>query len=152
MNSVILSGRITKDPEIKYKPSNKAYCQFSIAVKNDYRNANGEYECQFVECSGFGSVADYLSRYVHKGDLLLVRGKIQVQNYQAKDGTQRTSTTINVESLENVQPRNNNIVNTEQPQNQPQPQPKPKEQPKQVEQPNSFGLDDDPADAALPWL
>lgn len=146
MNNVILSGRITKDPEVKTtNNTNAAYCQFSIAVRNEFRNAQGEYDSQFIDCAAFNSTATYMSRYIKKGNMLLIKGRIQVQNYQDKDGSTKHFVSVVCESVENITP--NNVAVEQQP--TPQPQPK-KEEPKQTSAPNSFGLDD--ADTALPWL
>lgn len=153
MNNVILSGRITKDPEIKYN-QNKPYCRFSIAVRNEFKNAQGNYDSQFVDCTGFDNDATYLQNYVHKGDMLLVQGRINVQNYMDKEGKNRTYTSILVRSIENMsfhqqgqqlqtnsQPQVNNQQYPNPNSYQQQPQPKPQPQPQQVEEEDT-----------LPWL
>ena len=146
MNQVIISGRITKDPEIKYtNNTNASYCQFSVAVRNDFRNANGEYDSIFIDCAAFNATAQYMSKYVKKGNMLLIKGKISSQNYQDKDGKTRVFVSINVEQLENLTPPSETDKTQQQPNN-----PQPQKQKEQAQQPNSFGLDD--ADDTLPWL
>lgn len=146
MNQIILSGRITKDPELKKtNNTNASYCQFSIAVRNDYKNNDGSYDSIFVDCSVFNGTADYLSRYVKKGDMLLIKGKLSVQVYQDKENKTRTYTSVIVESVENMTPRQQtqeNNANTQKPNTNPPQQNQPQQ--------NSFGLDD--SDDTLPWL
>ena len=156
MNSVIINGRITKDPEVHYtNNTNSAYIQFSIAVRKDFKNKDGQYDTIFVDCAAFSSTAQYIGNYVHKGDMLLVKGRLGIQAYQDKDGKTRTYTNIEVEQVENLTPQRQQEQAQQQPQPQQQPQqpqqnrPQPKPQPKQEQVPNTFDVGDDDT---LPWL
>ena len=146
MNSVIINGRITKDPEVHYtNNTNSAYIQFSIAVRKDFKNKDGQYDTIFVDCAAFSATAQYIGNYVHKGDMLLVKGRLGITAYQDKDGKTRTFTNIEVEQVENLTPPRQQQEQVQQQPQQPQqnrPQPKPQQ--------NSFGLDDDTD--TLPWL
>ena len=147
MNSVIINGRITKDPEVHYtNNTNSAYIQFSIAVRKDFKNKDGQYDTIFVDCAAFSATAQYIGNYVHKGDMLLVKGRLGITAYQDKDGKTRTFTNIEVEQVENLTPPKQQ-EQVQQPQQPQQPQQN-KQQPKP--QQNSFGLDDDTD--TLPWL
>ena len=163
MNKVILTGRITKDPELRYTPNGMATLSFSIAVDRQVRNQDGSRQADFINCVAWGQQADFMSRYVHKGNMLAVAGRIQTRNYQGQDGQTRYVTEVVVESVENMTPRDPNQApqgNFTQPQqnqyqgyNNPGYGQKP-QQPAQnqssQEAPNSFGLDDD--NDTLPWL
>lgn len=85
MNTVILIGRLTKDCELKYTANETPVATFSIAVNRDYKNDKGEYEADFINCKVFGSIAETVSKYSKKGDLLGVSGRIQTGSYE-KDG------------------------------------------------------------------
>ena len=81
MNSVILLGRITKDPELKQTKQGKAYCLFTIAVDR------GNDKADFIPCICWNETAQNLSKYVQKGRQLLVQGKLQSGRYQDDTGT-----------------------------------------------------------------
>ena len=100
MNKVILIGNLVKDIELKYTESNKAYLQNTIAAKNDFKNANGEYESQFINIEVWGKTAEFLNKYAGKGSKILVEGKIVNRNYTAQDGTKRYVTNVVVEKVE----------------------------------------------------
>ena len=151
MNSVIINGRITKDPEVHYtNNTNSAYVQFSIAVRKDFKNKDGQYDTIFVDCAAFSATAQYIGNYVHKGDMLLVKGRLGIQTYQDKDGKTRTFTNIEVEQVENLTPPRQQEQVQQQPQQPQQNKPQPKPQPKQEQVPNTFDVGDD--NYTLPWL
>ena len=100
MNKVILTGNLVKNIELKYTESNKAVLQNTIAAKNDFRNANGEYESQFINIEVWNKTAEFLSKYAGKGSKVLVEGKIVTRNYTAQDGTKRYVTNVVVEKVE----------------------------------------------------
>lgn len=94
-------GRLTKDIELKYAAGNgKAIAKFTLAVNRDYKNANGEYEADFINCLAFDKRAEVLSQYVKKGQLVGIRGRIQTGTYDAQDGTKRYTTEILVEGFD----------------------------------------------------
>lgn len=99
MNKVCLIGRITKDPEIRYTANNVAVATFSLAINRTYKNANGEYDADFINCIAFRNTADLLGKYVHKGDQLGIQGHIQTRNYDDKDGKKVYVTEVVVDSL-----------------------------------------------------
>ena len=153
MNSVIINGRITKDPEVHYtNNTNSAYIQFSIAVRKDFKNKDGQYETIFVDCAAFSATAQYIGNYVHKGDMLLVKGRLGIQAYQDKEGKTRTYTNIEVDQVENLTPPRQQEQAQQQPQQPKQPEQnkqQTKQQYKQEQVPNTFDVGDDDT---LPWL
>jgi single-strand DNA-binding protein len=161
MNKVILTGRITKDPELRYTPNGMATLSFSIAVDRQVRSQDGTRQADFINCVAWGQQADFMSRYVHKGNMLAIAGRITSRSYQGQDGQTRYVTEVVVESVENMSPRDPNQApqaNFQPQQNQYQGYNNPgygqkPQQPAsttQQEAPNSFGLDDD--SDTLPWL
>lgn len=94
MNIVVLIGRITKDIEVRYTEKDIAVSNFTIAVRKDYKNVNGEYESDFINCVSFGNVSEYLKKYAIKGNLIAVNGRIQTRNYEDKEGNKRYATEV----------------------------------------------------------
>jgi len=113
-NKVILIGRLTKDPEIKVTTTGVSVGTFSLAVTRSFVSSNGEKETDFFNCVCFGKLAEIVGRYVKKGQLINVDGRIQNRTYDAQDGTKRYITEIvceNVVFLESSRSQNNNQDN-----------------------------------------
>ena len=103
MNKVILTGRNTKDIELRQTPSGVSAIEFSIAVKRTFKNANGEYESDFFDCIAFSKLAETISRYVKKGDQVGIEGRLQKRNYTNKEGKKVYVTEIVAENVEFLQ-------------------------------------------------
>ena len=86
MNKVCLVGRLTKDPELRNTTTGRAVCQFSIAVNRTFTSQNGQREADFINCVTWDKQAENLAKYMHKGSLISVDGRIQTRNYDDKDG------------------------------------------------------------------
>ncbi len=109
MNKVLLIGRITKDPEIRYTQSGMSNLRFTVAVDRiGSRDVNGNKQTDFIGCVAFGQQADFISRFIKKGYLLSVEGRIQTGSYQGQDNQMRYTTDVIVERVENLQPRDPN--------------------------------------------
>lgn len=100
MNSTILMGRLTKDPEIRYTQSQMAVAIFTVAVnrpmtkeKKEEAEANNQPTADFVRCKAFGKAANTIERYVFKGNRILIRGHIQTGHYQNQQTGQTVYTT-----------------------------------------------------------
>ncbi len=89
-NKVILIGRLTKDPELRYTPSGKAVAGFRLAVDRGMSNPQGEKETDFIDIVVWDKQAETVQRYLSKGRLVLVDGRLQMRQYDAQDGTRRT--------------------------------------------------------------
>ena len=100
MNIVCLTGRLTKDPEIRYTQSQKAVASFTLAVDRDYKTEDGERPSDFINCVAWGSSANFLERYVQKGAKICVCGSIQSRKWQDRDGGNRYSTEVNCSKVE----------------------------------------------------
>ena len=100
MNKVILTGNLVKECVLRYTNSNKAVLQNTIAVRNDFKNANGEYESQFINIEVWEKTAEFLNKYAGKGSKILIEGKLVNRNYTAQDGTKKYNTNVAVEKVE----------------------------------------------------
>lgn len=98
MNHVILTGRLTKDPEIRYTDSKKAVCSFTLAVE-DGRDSEGKKKAQFIPCVAWGKTAELIDQYFTKGKPLTVTGKITVRNYE-KNGEKKYITEVVCNGIE----------------------------------------------------
>ncbi len=107
VNSVVLVGRITKDPEIKYTNTGIPYVQFSVAVDRGVKDANGERQADFISCVAWRQTADFMSKFIKKGHMISIQGRIQTRNYQ-QDNQTRYITEVLCESVSSLQPRDNN--------------------------------------------
>lgn len=103
MNKVIEIGRSTKDVELKQTPSGTSVAELSIAVKREFKSASGEYESDFFNCIAYGKLAETISVYVKKGDMIGVVGRLQTRNYTNREGKKVYVTEIIVESVEFLQ-------------------------------------------------
>ena len=89
LNRVVLIGRLTKDPELRYSPSGVAVTSFTLAVERNYKNAQGEKETDFIPCVVFRQLAELCANYLAKGKLAALEGRIQVRTYEGQDGQKR---------------------------------------------------------------
>lgn len=105
MNKVCLTGRITKNIELKYNQNNIAITSFTLAVTRKFKNQNGEYESDFINCIAYKSTAELLNKYVKKGDLLGIEGRMHTRNYEDKDGKRVYVTEVIVDSIDFLQSR-----------------------------------------------
>ena len=100
MNKVVLVGRLTADPELRYTASNKAYTRFTIAVNRNYKNEDGESEADFISVVAWEKRAETICKYVKKGNRLGIAGKIQTGSYEKEDGSRGYLTDVIVSELE----------------------------------------------------
>lgn len=94
MNNVVLMGRLTREPELRYSKNKKAVCQFTLAVQRDYKNKEGNYDADFINIVMWGNNGERLSQTVTKGKRVLVQGQIQIRSYENKNGDKRWVTEI----------------------------------------------------------
>ena len=90
LNVVVLSGRLTQDPELKTPPNGISVCSFSIAVERRFRSGE-ERQSDFINIVTWRSSAEFVSKYFKKGQMIAIRGSIQTRRYQDKDGNNRTA-------------------------------------------------------------
>ena len=101
MNKVILMGRLTRDPEVRYSQgaTATAIARFSIAVDRRFKR-DGEPDADFINCVAFGRTGEFIERYGHKGTKFVVEGRIQTGSYTNKDGQKVYTTDVIVEDQE----------------------------------------------------
>ncbi len=140
MNKAILVGRLTKDPELKTTGSGVSVCSFTLAINRRFKNSEGNYDADFINCVAWRQQAEFISKYFSKGRMVGVCGSIQTRNYEREDGQRVYITEVVAEEISFVDsksqgestPSNNIGSNT-----------------------NSFGADDGfvpvPADDDLPF-
>lgn len=95
MNLVILTGRLTRDPELKFGQSGKAYSRFSLAVDRPFQKG----EADFINCVAFGKTAELIGEYLRKGRKVGVQGRMQMNRYEV-NGEKRTSYDVLVDTVE----------------------------------------------------
>ncbi len=107
MNKVILMGRLTRDPEVRYSQgaSQTAVARFSIAVDRRFKR-EGEPDADFFNCTAFGKQAEFIERYLRKGVKIVVCGRIQNDNYTNKDGQMVYSVRVMVDEIEFAESKN----------------------------------------------
>lgn len=100
MNKVILMGRLTKDPEVKYSQGDNqmAIARYTLAVDRRVKNNNGSTD--FIRCVAFGKAAEFAEKYLHQGTKIIIEGRIQTGSYTNKDGQKIYTTDIVIESSE----------------------------------------------------
>ena len=105
INRTVLVGRLTRDPELRYTSSNKAFARFTIAVNRTFAGANGEREADFISCIVWNRQAENLARFVKKGSLIGVEGRIQTGSYDDKDGIRKFTTDVVCDSVQFLEPK-----------------------------------------------
>lgn len=100
MNLVIQSGRLAADPETRITPSGLTTCSFRLAVQRPFKNANGERQVDFHNCVAWRNDAEFVGRYLKKGDFVEVKGTLQNRSYDAQDGSKRYVTEIICDHVE----------------------------------------------------
>ena len=113
MNQVILVGRLTKDPEIKYGNNGATITRFSVAVDRRY-SKEGEQSADFINCVAFGKTAEFIEKYFKKGNRIAIVGRIQTGSYKKQDGTTVYTTDVIVENVEFVESKNSSGGNAAQ--------------------------------------
>lgn len=99
MNQIILIGRLTKDPELKYTQSGKALCKFTLAVNRRFAR-DGEQNADFINIQVWGKQAESCGEYLAKGRQCAVSGRLQISSYDGNDGVRRYSTDVIADSVE----------------------------------------------------
>lgn len=117
MNKAEFVGRLTRDVEVRTTESGTVTARFTIAVSRKFKNAEGVYEADFINCVAFGKTAEFLNKYFSKGSMIGVTGRIQTGSYINKDGQKVYTTDVVVEECEFVTSKsdNNNTTKLEDP-------------------------------------
>ena len=94
LNHIVLMGRLTRDPELRRTGSGVAVASFSLAVDRDYAAQGAEKETDFVDIVAWRNTAEFVSKYFTKGRMAVVSGRLQIRNWQDKDGNKRRTAEV----------------------------------------------------------
>lgn len=111
MNKVILMGRLTRDPEVRYGcANNTAVAKYSLAVPRKFKR-DGDQECDFINCVAFGKLGEFAEKYLRKGIKIAIVGRVQTGSYTNKDGQKVYTTDVVVEEQEFAESKNASAAN-----------------------------------------
>lgn len=130
MNKIILLGRLTKDPEVRYTQSGKVVTQFTLAVDRPYAAADSKKEADFIPVVIWGKSAELAGNSLGKGQRALVEGRVQIRSYDANDGSKRWVTEVIADRFEFIERKADA---------QPAPPAQPQQQPKRTEDWTTMG-------------
>ena len=99
MNEIILSGRLVKDPEVRYTQTQKVVTLFSLAVSREVKNEQGNYDADFFNCVAWGKTAELMGNTLKKGARVLVTGRVQIRNYES-NGERKYITEVIINKFE----------------------------------------------------
>ncbi len=106
MNIVILAGNLTKNPEMHTTANGVEYALFTVACQRNYKNADGKYDADFIQCKAWRKTAEFVSKYFQKGSRIGVRGRLTVSSYDDQNGNRRWNTEVAVDEVEFAGGRN----------------------------------------------
>lgn len=105
LNRIVLIGRLTKDPELRYTPNGKAVTQFTLAVDRQFKNQAGEREADFINIVVWGAQAESSANYLSKGKLAAVDGRLQIRSFDGQDGQKRWMTEVVADNVRFLSPK-----------------------------------------------
>lgn len=114
MNKIILLGRLVRDPEVRYTQTGKVVCQFTVAVDRPFASQEGQREADFIPVVIWGKQAETCGNSLTKGQRVLVEGRLQIRNYDAKDGTKRYVTEVIADHFEFIERKERSTTETQQ--------------------------------------
>ncbi|MDQ0157752.1 single-stranded DNA-binding protein [Robertmurraya andreesenii] len=106
MNRVVLVGRLTKDPDLRYTPNGVPVATFTLAVNRTFSNQQGEREADFINCVVWRRPAENVANFLKKGSLAGVDGRLQTRNYEGQDGKRVYVTEVVADSVQFLEPKN----------------------------------------------
>ena len=99
LNQVVLVGRLTSDLEAKELEDGKKVTNMTLAIPRSFKNAEGEYETDFIDCSLWNSIAENTAEYCEKGDIVGVKGRLQSSSFEKEDGNKEFRTQVMAEKV-----------------------------------------------------
>ena len=99
LNQVVIQGNLCRDAEIKQNAKGKTFVVFCVAVGRNYRNTEGKYDADFIDCVAYEKIGDHIAKYFHKGSEIIVSGELQTNVYNDKNGVKHKASTINVSKV-----------------------------------------------------
>lgn len=105
LNRIVLIGRLTRDPELRFTQSGKAVCQFTLAVDRAFTGADGNREADFINIVVWNKAGENCAQYLAKGRMTAVDGRLQIRSYEDKDGNRRYATEVIAENVRFLSPK-----------------------------------------------
>lgn len=99
LNKIVIMGRLTRDPELRYTPSELPVASFTVAVDRDTKGQDGDKQTDFINCVAWRSTAKFVSDYFRKGSMAVVAGRLQMRQYTDRDGNNRTAAEVVAENV-----------------------------------------------------
>lgn len=119
MNKVIIVGRLTKDPELRFAAgTGNGVCRFTVAVNRFKKKDEEKAQADFINCVAFGKAAETISQYLVKGRRIALSGSLRTGSYDKEDGSKRYTTDVLVETFDFIDTQNDQIRNLDQQQNE----------------------------------
>ena len=107
INRVVLVGRLTRDPELRRTNSGTSVCSFTVAVDNRTKNADGTKTASFIPCTAFQQSADNMSKFLRKGSLVGIEGRLNQRSYVRQDGSKASVLEVLCDSVQFLEPKSN---------------------------------------------
>lgn len=98
INTSVLMGRLTFEPELKATPSGASVLRFQLAVERNYVPSGEQRQADFVDCVAWSKTAEFIKKYFHKGDMIAVDGSLQTNNFKDKNGNERKQVEVRVDN------------------------------------------------------
>lgn len=100
LNHIVIMGRLTRDPELRYTQSQTPVASFTVAVDRDFGGRDGgERQTDFIDCSAWRATGEFVNKYFRKGSMIVVSGRLQSRKWQDRDGNNRTNWEINADNV-----------------------------------------------------
>ena len=96
LNTITIQGKLTKDIEIRTTNNGKKFALFCIACQRNYKNAEGKYDADFIDCIASEKIAEHIARYFRKGNEIIISGELQTRMYDDQNGQKHKSVIVNV--------------------------------------------------------
>ena len=112
INRVVLIGRLTRDPELRYTTTGVAVCRFNVAVNRNYLNQHGEREADFINIVSWRGLAENCANYLRKGSLVGIDGRLQTGKYENKEGRIVYTTDVVAEDVRFLEPKKSKVSST----------------------------------------
>ena len=110
LNTAILMGRLTADPELRHTPSDVAVTSFTLAVDRSYVKSGADRQVDFIDIVAWRSTAEFVCRYFHKGQLVAVQGSIQTRSYTDKEGNKRKAFEVVADNVHFAEPKQGQLL------------------------------------------
>lgn len=121
LNRIVLIGRLTRDPEVKTTPNGVAVTTFTLAVDRAFKSQSGEKEADFISVVVWRGQAESCGRYLSKGKLCAVDGRLQIRSYEDKEGNKRTASEVVAENVRFLSPKGENVYQNQDFEGEPKP-------------------------------